>query len=148
MGLKLVNYILEDNSPAVKELETRLKGVKIKGSGGNGGGNGAAAANAVSTAVVAGGNGAPVEQVLDNTDAASTDSTSSKPEAKHGSGSRAKHQHASAASSHHHQSVHHLPPDHSQAVMVSSHNVRDSFFLFIFIYNTLNSTKNYSLYIA
>lgn len=145
MGLKLVqglNYILEDNSPAVKELETRLKGVKIKGSGGNGGGNGAAAANAISTAVVAGGNGAPVEQVLDNTDAASTDSTSSKPEAKHGSGSRAKHQHASAASAHHHPSVHHLPPDHSQAVMVPSHNVRDSFFLFIFTYNTLlNSSK-------
>lgn len=31
LGLKLVNYILEDNSPSVKELETRLKGVKLRG---------------------------------------------------------------------------------------------------------------------
>ncbi len=29
LGLKLVNLILEDNSPSVKELETRLKTVKI-----------------------------------------------------------------------------------------------------------------------
>ena len=29
LGLKLVNYILEDNSPSVKELETRLKSVKL-----------------------------------------------------------------------------------------------------------------------
>ena len=29
LGLKLVNYILEDNSPSVKELENRLKNVKI-----------------------------------------------------------------------------------------------------------------------
>jgi hypothetical protein len=29
LGLKLVNYILDDNSPSVKELETRLKNVKL-----------------------------------------------------------------------------------------------------------------------
>ncbi|CAF0863631.1 unnamed protein product [Brachionus calyciflorus] len=29
LGLKLVNYILEDNSPSVKELENRLKNVRI-----------------------------------------------------------------------------------------------------------------------
>ena len=29
LGLKLVNLILEDNSPSVKELETRLKTVKL-----------------------------------------------------------------------------------------------------------------------
>ena len=29
LGLKLVNYILEDNSPSVKELENRLKNVKL-----------------------------------------------------------------------------------------------------------------------
>ena len=29
LGIKLVNYILDDNSPSVKELENRLKNVKI-----------------------------------------------------------------------------------------------------------------------
>ena len=29
LGLKLVNYILDDNSPSVKDLETRLKNVKL-----------------------------------------------------------------------------------------------------------------------
>ncbi len=29
LGLKLVNLILEDNSPAVKELETRVKTLKL-----------------------------------------------------------------------------------------------------------------------
>ena len=29
LGLKLVNYILEDNSPSGKELENRLKNVKL-----------------------------------------------------------------------------------------------------------------------
>jgi hypothetical protein len=29
LGLRLVNYILDDNSPSVKELENRLKNVKI-----------------------------------------------------------------------------------------------------------------------
>ena len=33
LGLKLVNYILEDSSPSVKELENRLKNVKLNYNG-------------------------------------------------------------------------------------------------------------------
>lgn len=29
LGLKLVNYLLDDNSPSVKELENRMKNVKL-----------------------------------------------------------------------------------------------------------------------
>lgn len=82
LHLKLVNYILDDNSPSVKEIETRVKSIKLgKGSGSSGVGSGGGG--------VGGGgvNASGVGDSQDN-DAASTDSTSSSNKAESGKSGR------------------------------------------------------------
>lgn len=84
LGLKLVNYILDDNSPSVKELETRVKGIKLGKSSGASAGN-----STISGGGVNAGGGVDSQ---DN-DAALTDSTSSSKADKTGRGSSKQSQH-------------------------------------------------------